>query len=205
MKELVSIPANREILEGLFEQVGKERAVVITHPHPTYGGDMYNSVVHTISKAFQQLSYSTLRFNFRGVGKSTGSYDNGLGEQEDVKYAIQYLSELGFNSIGLAGYSFGSWVIYNLVINNKLKNSIVLVSPPVDFIEFENNQLLDSLKMVLVGDRDDFASLENINQLVPIWNPKAHLEIIQGADHFYSGYLEKLESALGGDNGYDNW
>ncbi|MBU2511761.1 alpha/beta hydrolase [bacterium] len=203
MNELVNIPANHGTLEGIYEQYSREQAVIITHPHPMYGGDMYNSVVHTISKAFHHLSYSTLRFNFRGVGKSTGSFDNGLGEQEDLKFAIQYLSEQGFNRITLAGYSFGSWVIYNLVIRENITNSIVLISPPVDFIEFKNAQLVESLKMVLVGTRDDFASLENVSRLVPIWNPKARLEIIQGADHFFSGYLEKLEQAISSESRFN--
>lgn len=196
MEETVYIPADHGQLEGQYKAIDKNKVVIITHPHPLYGGDMYNSVVHTMTRTFQQLACSTLRFNFRGVGKSSGKYDDGIGEQDDIKSAINFLRDKGYSRCVLAGYSFGSWVIYNLAASNAEKFDMVFVSPPVDFINFENSQALESLKMVLVGSRDEFASLASIERIVPKWNPGAHLEIIEGADHFYSGYLEQIENAL---------
>ena len=81
-------------LEGLLESVAGDAGVVVTHPHPQYGGDMHNNVLDAIVKAYRKNGYSTLRFNFRGVGASQGAFDNGIGEREDVRAAIAYLSEL---------------------------------------------------------------------------------------------------------------
>jgi alpha/beta superfamily hydrolase len=97
-------------VEGLLDRLHSDRGVVITHPHPLYGGDMFNNVVEAIVQAYQEKGHSTLRFNFRGVGQSEGAYDNGIGEQENVRAALEYLSLLGTMSIDLAGYSFGAWI-----------------------------------------------------------------------------------------------
>lgn len=95
MEEKISFLSGDYELEGLFAKVSGDKGVVITHPHPLYGGDMYNPVVNTIASAYQKNGFATLRFNFRGVGKSQGNYDDGIGEQKDVNSAILYLSEMG--------------------------------------------------------------------------------------------------------------
>lgn len=97
-------------MQGLLEEHSGEKGVVVTHPHPLYGGDMYNHVVEAVCQAYQEREYSCLRFNFRGVGLSEGEYDKGIGEQDDVMAALDYLSALGQNEIDLVGYSFGAWV-----------------------------------------------------------------------------------------------
>ena len=102
----VSLISNAFKLEGLFRSVPGEKATVITHPHPLYGGSMHNNVVESLMRAYLGAGYSTLRFNFRGVGGSQGEYDHGRGEQQDAKSAIRHLSEMGKKVIALAGYSF---------------------------------------------------------------------------------------------------
>ena len=97
-------------LEGLYQNFTGNNALIVSHPHPQHGGDMLNNVVETIVESYHEREYTTLRYNFRGVGASEGEYDNGVGEQEDVRAAIEYLSSMGKDNIDLAGYSFGSWV-----------------------------------------------------------------------------------------------
>ncbi|MEJ2024042.1 MAG: alpha/beta hydrolase, partial [Deltaproteobacteria bacterium] len=98
------------VLEGLLTRADGSRGVVVTHPHPLYGGNMQNNVVRAITRAYREAGYTTLRFNFRGVGASQGGFDNGRGEQKDVEAALQYRLSLGCDWLDLAGYSFGSWV-----------------------------------------------------------------------------------------------
>jgi len=183
-------------IEGLLEKKSDDKGVVITHPHPLYGGDMYNSVVKTIAGAYQKHGFTTLRFNFRGVGKSQGNYDEGEGEQKDVHSAISYLAEMGIQKIDLAGYSFGAWVNASLEWRDNHVENMVMVSPPVGFIDFQQIPSINCLKLVLTGSRDDIAPANLIEKMLPAWNQDAHFEVIKGADHFYSGYLEKLESIL---------
>ena len=95
-------------LEGRLNPVSPSRAAVLTHPHPLYGGDLHNSVVATMAAAFEDNNWSTLRFNFRGTGRSGGHFSEGRAEVDDVQAAIGHLTGLGFKRISLAGYSFGA-------------------------------------------------------------------------------------------------
>ena len=91
-------------LEGLLDRARGDAGVVIAHPHPQYGGSMHNNVVESLVKAYGKAGFTTLRFNFRGVGRSEGHYDGGVGEQQDVSGAVAYLKDLGMTTIHLAGY-----------------------------------------------------------------------------------------------------
>jgi alpha/beta superfamily hydrolase len=183
-------------IEGLFCSMPGERGVVITHPHPLYGGDMYNNVVESLVRMYQLAGYSTLRFNFRSVGASEGEYDNGVGEREDVKAALHYLSQRGKKVLDLSGYSFGSWV--NVLTISELDNvdRMIMISPPVAFLDFTSVGFTPQIQLVLAGSQDQIAPVNLIENLLPTWNPEAHLEIIDGADHFYIRYTGKLESVL---------
>ncbi len=183
-------------IQGLLQTKPGDKGVVITHPHPLYGGSMHNNVVESLVHAYQQAGYATLRFNFRGVGSSQGEYDHGQGEQEDVKAALHYLAEQGKNVVDLAGYSFGVWVNALARPEGDIVHRMVMVSPPVAFLDFGPPQSIPQLRLVVAGSRDDIAPPELIKTILPNWNSSARLEIIEGADHFYGAYTEKLESIL---------
>jgi len=185
-------------IQGLLQTKPGDKGVVITHPHPLYGGSMYNNVVESLVYAYQQAGYATLRFNFRGVGSSQGKYDDGQGEQEDVKAALHYLAEQGKNVVDLAGYSFGAWVNALARPEGDIVQRMVMVSPPVAFLDFGPPQSIPQLRLVVAGGRDEIAPSELIKTILPNWNSSARLEIIEGADHFYGAYTEKLESILTG-------
>jgi len=180
-------------IEGLLEDLSGEKGVVVTHPHPLYGGEMRNNVVEAIIQAYRADGYSTLRFNFRGVGKSEGSYDDGRGEQEDVGAALKLLSGRGKRSIDLAGYSFGAWV--NALGLEKFEQAqrVIMVSPPVSFVDFSFLGHSPRIKLVICGTRDEIAEYKRVEKMLTKWNEQAVFRVIQGADHFYSGYEEELK------------
>ena len=183
-------------IEGLFRSIPGDKGVVITHPHPLYGGNMYNSVVESLVRIYQLAGYTTLRFNFRSVGSSEGEYDNGIGEQGDVKAALHYLVQRGKKVLDLAGYSFGSWVNALAISAVDTVDRMVMISPPVAFMDFSSVGLTPQIHLVIAGSQDQIAPVKLIDKMLPTWNPRAHLEVIDGADHFYLGYTEKLESVL---------
>ena len=192
----VFISAGNLKLEALLDLAEGTAGVVVTHPHPLYGGDMENGVVESIVRVYRSKGYSTLRFNFRSAGMSHGRYDEGRGEQEDVRSAIQFLTSQGISRVDLAGYSFGAWVNALAVATDPPLNGLVLVSPPVAFLDFSAVGFLVSLKLVIAGSHDQFAPLERLRPLLPAWNPEARFEVVAGADHFYWGYTEELETIL---------
>ena len=111
MEEVICITSTNDIrLEGVLDRQQAEKAVVLTHPHPLYGGNMDVPLIGLMARCFQSAGIATLRFNFRGTGGSTGEYDNGRGEQDDVLVACEFLTDLGYDQLILAGYSFGAWV-----------------------------------------------------------------------------------------------
>ena len=196
MEERISFLSENYQIEGLLDKSSIDNGVVITHPHPLYGGDMNNFIVALIARAYQKKDFTTLRFNFRGTGKSQGNYDDGTGEQKDVHAAIATLAKMDLKSIDLAGYSFGAWVNALAIGKSNFIGNMVMVSPPVGLIDFSPVNSISCLKLVVTGSIDDIAPADQIKTMYPAWNPKAHLKIINGADHFYSGCLDELESVL---------
>jgi alpha/beta superfamily hydrolase len=183
-------------IEGLMENLPGDKGVLVTHPHPLYGGDMYNNVVESIVQAYRKKEYSTLRINFRGVGRSEGAHDNGIGEQEDVRTSLKYLFDLGKKRIHLAGYSFGAWVNALGLETFEHVNRMIMVSPPVNFIDFSFLNFNPKIRLVIVGTHDDIAGCSSVEEMLPSWNPDAIFRTVQGADHFYWGKGNELESII---------
>jgi len=195
-EEKIFFPSNSVKIEGLLRTTAGDKALVVTHPHPLYGGSMHNDVVEAVVHVYQQEGYNTLRFNFRGVGNSQGTYDNGVAEQEDVKAAIRYFTEKGNEYIVLAGYSFGSWVNALAISGADNVQRMVMISPPVAFMDFHSIGYIPQIQLVIAGSLDDIAPVKLIKKMLPTWNPHARLDVIEGADHFYTGNLAKLKAIL---------
>jgi uncharacterized protein len=176
-------------LEGLYSGSQGALGVVISHPHPMMGGDMRDTVVETLADAFSAGGISTLRFNFRGVGMSEGSFDGGQGEQEDVLAAISYLEGQGAQEIIPAGYSFGTWVTAGVIVRRNLLPAI-FVSPPINLFPFDFRLLRGKIGLILCGDRDPFCPLDKARDGAA--QISSHLEIISGADHFFQERTEEL-------------
>jgi len=196
MEQNITFHAGDYRIEGHLGKGNTDKGVVITHPHPIYGGDMDNPVVAAIMQAYQQSGFTTLRFNFRGVGGSQGRYADGIGEQEDVRAALSYIVDSGTNYLHLAGYSFGAWVNAHMMCREADIETMVMVSPPAAFIGFDSIEAIKCLKLIVTGSRDDIAPSDLIQRLKPKWNPNARFEIVEGADHFYSGHIDRLRDVL---------
>ena len=129
-------------LRGRLAEGSADRGVVITHPHPLYGGNMDNPVVVETASAFARKGFTTLRFNFRGTGGSTGMYDNGQGEQNDVIAALGFLKERGCKTLFLAGYSFGSRINASVVAGGGEFTDHLIIPPPGGVMSFHGNHTL---------------------------------------------------------------
>ena len=196
-EEKISFPSRNLELEGLLHEGTSDKGVAVTHPHPLYGGDMFSPVVEAIVHAYHRRGFTTLRFNFRGTGNSSGTHDQGIGERDDVVCAVDYLGGKGCREIHLSGYSFGAWVNAMALQDVIPVHELTMVAPPVAFIPFEDGIRLPMLSVALAGSRDEFAPPELIQPLMTQWNPNAQFDVIEGADHFLFGFLDEVTRLLG--------
>jgi alpha/beta superfamily hydrolase len=195
--ETAVIMQNQTIrLQGKLAEGTGDRCVVITHPHPLYGGNMDNPVVVETARAFARKGFTTLRFNFRGTGGSTGMYDNGQGEQSDVITALEFLKDRGCNILFLAGYSFGSRINASVVAGGHEVTDHIMISPPVAFMSFDEITELPSTGLIITGQNDDIAPPKQVQAHIDRWRISPKFEILRRCDHFYSNCLDQLRKAL---------
>lgn len=181
--------------EGLWRKKTEDAGVVICHPHPLMGGSMHNNVVETVRDVFSPCGYSTLRFNFRGVGESTGGYDEGRGEMQDIVSACAFMKSRGIEKITLAGYSFGAWVCCRLLKDKpSVAASVILISPPQKYFAFDWSGLEDAVEFMICGDRDPFCDADDLRKTSDQIHAK--LTVLRAADHFYSGREVQLAEHL---------
>lgn len=168
--------------------------VVVCHPHPQYGGDMDNNVVLAACRTLTGRGIAALRFNFRGVGRSDGTFDHGQGERDDLRAALAQLSDLpevDAMRVGLIGYSFGATVAAE-VAGGHLRG-FALISPPIAFGDLRVDWGCPAL--VLGGDQDPIAPTDRLRVVAERAN--VELRIISGADHSWWGFEDELGEALG--------
>ena len=201
---VVTFSSGTLTLEGILDlPESSERApgVVVCHPHPRMGGSMANNVVMAACYGLRQAGIASLRFNFRGVGRSQGSYADGVGEKEDVKAAISFLSSqegIDPDRIGLAGYSFGSRVCLSLIPEEDRIKALALVSPPAEMYKMEKEiRKFDKPKYVMIGSEDNFMMMVDV---IPdffrhLLDPREYM-IVQGADHFWVGFEQEITSQM---------
>lgn len=186
------------MIEGMYGESDTQKAVVISHPHPKMGGSMWNNVVETIVLAYRAKNYTTLRFNFRGVGRSEGAYDEGRGEQQDILSAVNYLSNRNKTDIVLAGYSFGAWVTTKVISSHNSVQDSILISPPILFLEFDFSNCHGKIASMICGDQDQFTAIDSLSLIAK--DIHSELLIIKDADHFFlykeQAFAETLESCL---------
>jgi len=193
-EETVMFDAGGIRLEGRITAGTGRGGAVVSHPHPQMGGSMDNNVVEAVCEGFQRLGFTTLRFNFRGAGRSEGRYDGGRGEQDDLRAAVDFLAARISAPVLLGGYSFGAWVTANLCAREPLPYRLLLVSPPIDLLETPIEPLADGLIGVICGDRDAFCDIRELTKRLEGINLTPH--VMAGADHFYIGREEVLASAI---------
>jgi uncharacterized protein len=181
-------------------------AAVVCHPHPLFGGTMHNKVVFHTMKALNSFGFPVLRFNFRGAGLSEGEHDNGIGEVEDVRCALDWLDSEFHLPLIFAGFSFGAAVGLRAACPDRRVQAVIGVGTPVAPLGAESEQpreySFDFLrecakpKLFVSGARDQFGPRAKLEALVAsIPHPKK-LVIIEGADHFFEGRLRELREAI---------
>jgi alpha/beta superfamily hydrolase len=166
--------------------------VVLCHPHPLYGGDMDNPVVVRAAEVAREVGLSTLRFNFRGVGGSRGTHDEGRGEQDDVRAALATLrARLPRGSLGLVGYSFGAWVSSRVADSTPEVEAVCLIAPPMKMFDFDAVTPGRRDLLVVAGTRDQYCPVADLDRLTARL-PEGSVARIEGADHFFFGKLFPL-------------
>jgi alpha/beta superfamily hydrolase len=192
-EERVFFGKGQMYLEGLFAATGGTRAAVISHPHSLMGGDMRNPVVETVARALFTTGISTLRFNFRGVGGSAGSFDEGRGEQEDLLSALAFLEDRGLKEILPAGYSFGAWVNAG-VIGHRALAPAIFVAPPMELFPFDLDNLKGRVGLIICGDCDPYCPVDGVRIMATALS--CQLSFIQGADHFFMSRETDLADSI---------
>lgn len=191
--ERVNIESDQN-LEGMLRQQSRKAGVVICHPHPLYGGNMYNNVVSAIEDGYAAQGFTTLIFNFRGVGDSKGDYDEGEGEVRDATAAYGVLRKhLDDDAhVTLAGYSFGAWVISRSALEIDRFDSLFLVSFPCLIYKYDHLKTFNKEILIVGGTYDDIAPMDDLYELYKnLTTLDKHLKVIN-TTHFYAGKETEL-------------
>jgi len=157
VERAVSFKSDGLVLEGILHlplDVDEGPGVVVCHPHPLYGGSMYNAIVEGLCKSLEASGLVALRFNFRGVGASEGSYDQGVGEVRDARAALNFLGSISsprITRLGIAGYSFGAYVAARAALEDPSIDALALVSPPLALYDFDFLRAVRRPKLVVLG------------------------------------------------------
>ena len=169
---------------------------VLCHPHPQHGGTMHNKVVTIMDRALREIGVHTVRFNFRGVGESEGSYDDGFGETDDLLAVVDWVRRTRpDDTLWLGGFSFGSYVAFRAA--NKLALSqLILIAPPVDRYEFSKLKAPDCPWIVIQGDEDDVVTADAVINWARNIKSPPRLEIMEEADHFFHRRLMDLRGLI---------
>ena len=197
----LNIPTPTGHLEGILkpEEAGvvPGYAALVCHLHPLGGGTMHNKVVFKVAQTLQILGMPALRFNFRGVGQSTGTYDEGRGEMDDVRYALEFLSHRypGL-PILLSGFFFGAYVGLRVAASDDRVQSMIGLGTPARLFNDEYLNESQKPKLFIHGTNDKLAPYDLLlHWLERVAAPKI-LVTVEGADHFFQGRLDEVQAAI---------
>lgn len=188
-------------LEGRYQHAKTDDAPValILHPHPQHGGTMNNRVVYSLYHSFVRRGFSTLRFNFRGVGRSQGEFDDGLGELSDAAAALDWMQGHNPNATGcwIAGFSFGAWISMQLMMRRPEINGFISIATPASIHDFSFLAPCPAGGLMVHGDSDDIIPEESTAKLADKLDKQKNISIdykvVKGCDHFFRNHLEEME------------
>jgi len=197
----IFVPASHGKLEAILKEPPDEikGAALVCHPHPLGGGTMHNKVVYRAAAGLLEADLVTLRFNFRGVGNSSGAHDDGNGEKQDVRDALDFLTENYPNKeITLAGFSFGSRVGSEVALADERIVRLISIGTPVDKYDFSFLKEYRKPILFVHGDSDEFGSLKSLNSLVAqvAENTDTSLVVFENCGHFFDKHLNELKNAI---------
>src|SRR5438094_1380249 len=176
---------------------------LVLHPHPQQGGTMHNKVVYALYQCFVRRGFSTLRFNFRGVGRSQGSFDRGEGELSDAAAALDWLQTYNPNAqfCWIAGFSFGAWIGMQLLMRRPEIEGFISICPPANLYDFSFLAPCPSSGLIIHGDKDAVVPAKDVTGLVEKLKTQRGIiidqRVVQGANHFFDDRIEPLMQAIG--------
>ncbi len=186
-------------LEALLDKPegSPKAACVFSHPHPLYGGTMHTKAVYQSAKALARIGTATLRFNFRGVGSSRGAHDGGPGEMDDYRAALDFVAAK-YPGVPLwaAGFSFGSWVAWNVALDDDRVRVMLGLGLPVDRFDFSPVKESVKAKFLIHGELDELVSVRAIRKFYSELVEPRELVVIDGADHLFDGKTSELGEAV---------
>ena len=191
-------------LEGRYHQSKKSDApiAIVLHPHPLHGGNMNNRIIYNMFNAFVEQGFSVLRFNFRGVGRSQGAFDGGIGELSDAAYAFDWMQQFNRNSpyCWIGGYSFGALISMQLMMRRPEIMGFISISPPANTEDFSFLAPCPSSGLIVHGEIDDLIPIETTSKLATKLNTQKNIEVefasIKGANHFYENKIDALKNEV---------
>jgi len=193
------IPASHGQLEAILKEPDGEPngIALVCHPHPLGGGTMHNKVVFRAAAGLVDAGLTTLRFNFRGVGASTGDHEDVFGGREDVRDALEYLAdEYPGQPITLAGFSFGSRTGMEVGMSDERVVGLISIGTPVD--KYGDYEFLTAVRKPILfvhGDKDEFGAVENVTRLAD-QIPTAELVVFENCGHFFDEHLNELRDTV---------
>jgi len=186
--------------DGLVERGrdgGLRAAVVFAHPHPQYGGTMHTKVVYQSSKALARLGCAVLRFNFRGTGSSAGSFDNGVGEQDDLRATLDFMHNRYPDArLWVGGMSFGAWVGLSAGAADARVSTLIGIATPVGRYDFTGLADSPKAKFFIHGEFDELFPLKDVQQFYARAAEPKELVVIDGADHLFDGKVTDVAEAI---------
>jgi hypothetical protein len=193
-------------LEGRYHPSNRPQAplALLLHPHPQHGGTMNNKIIYKLYQTFTKRGFSTLRFNFRGVGRSQGQFDNGQGELSDAASALDWMQTQNPNtrSCWIAGFSFGAWVAMQLMMRRPEIDGFISIAPPASQHDFSFLAPCPASGMIIHGDKDEVVPQSSVDKLAQKLqkqkNIKIDYRIVEGSDHFFIHHLDPLNEQVEG-------
>jgi uncharacterized protein len=197
----LDLPAPHGMLEALLRLpdpgTTPRMAALVCHPHPAQGGTMHNKVVFRIAQALGELGMPTLRFNYRGVGRSTGSFDEGRGEADDVRTALDALAEhFPTLPLCLAGFSFGAWLALPIGCADARVHQLIGVGVPVRLLSTDTLADCAKSKLIIQGERDQYGPLPELRRWFAQLPKPKQLTVIPGAEHFFAEQQSALTASI---------
>ena len=171
---------------------------LLLHPHPRHGGTMNNKVVVTLYQSFIKRGFSTLRFNFRGIGRSQGEFDDGPGELSDAASALDWAQTYNPNAqtCWIAGFSFGAWVAMQLMMRRPEITGFISIAPPADSQDFSFLAPCPASGMILHGDNDEMVPIASVDRLAQKLKKQKNISIdfrpLKNCDHFFQDHITEM-------------
>jgi alpha/beta superfamily hydrolase len=187
-------------IEGRYQPSKTKGApiAIVLHPHPQFGGTMNNQIVYNLFYMFVKRGFSALRFNFRGVGRSQGMFDHGIGELSDAASALDWAQSINpeARACWVAGVSFGSWIGMQLLMRRPEVEGFISISPPANHYDFSFLAPCPSSGLIIHGDKDAVAPPKDVQNLVEKLKTqkgiKIEQQVVPGANHFFADHVDEL-------------